>query len=80
MLLTQNFPPKLIIFLIRLPKLNITEINEYGDKLSEKELYISLMSMQNNNSPANDGLTKKEFFVTLREDIKDVVQQNLKRN
>ena len=80
MLLTQNFPPKLIIFLIRLPKLNITEINEYGDKLSEKELYISLMSMQNNNSPANDGLTKKEFSVTLREDIKDVVQQNLKRN
>ena len=30
------------------------------------------MSMQNNNSPGNEGLTKKEFFVTLREDIKDV--------
>ena len=29
----------------QLPKLNITEINECDDELSEKEFYISLMSM-----------------------------------
>ena len=51
--------------------LNFTEINECDNELSEKELYISLMSMQNNKSPGNDGLTK-EFFVTFWEDIKDV--------
>ena len=49
----------------------MTEINECDNELSEKELYISLMSIQNNKSPGNDGL-KKEFFVTFWEDIKDV--------
>ena len=58
-------PSKINDFLdkVQLPKLNITEINDCNDELSEKELYISLMSMQNNKSPGNDGLTKK-FFVT----------------
>ena len=56
---------------VSLPKLNITEINESLNDLSEKELYMSLMSMQNNKSPGNDGLTK-EFFVTFWEDIKGV--------
>ena len=47
---------------VQLPKLiSLTEINECDDDLSEKELCISLMSMQNNKSPGNDGLTK-EFF------------------
>ena len=47
----------------QLPKLNITEINECDNELSEKELYISLMSMQKkkNKSPGNDGLTKRAF-------------------
>ena len=39
--------------------------------LKKDSRYISLMSMQNNKSPGNDGLTK-EFFVTFWEDIKDV--------
>ena len=66
-------PSQIIDFLdkVQLPKLNITEINECDNELSEKELYISLMSMQNNKSPGNDGLTKK-FFVTFWEDIKDI--------
>ena len=55
---------------VQLLKLNITEINKCDDELSEKELYISLRSMQNNKSPGNDGLIK-EFFVTFWEDIKD---------
>ena len=46
---------------VHLPKLNITEINECDDELSKKELYIFLLSMENNKSPGNDGLTK-EFF------------------
>ena len=32
-------------------------------ELSKKELYIFLLSMENNKSRENDGLTK-EFFVT----------------
>ena len=30
---------------VQLPKLNITKINECDDELSEKEFYISLMSV-----------------------------------
>ena len=56
---------------VQLPKLTITESNECDNELSEKELYISLMSMQKNKSPGNDGLTK-EFFVAFWEGIKDV--------
>ena len=33
---------------VQLPKVNITEINECDNELSEKEFYMSLMSMQNN--------------------------------
>ena len=32
---------------------------------------MSLMSMQNNKSPGNDGLTKG-FFIIFWEDIKDI--------
>ena len=65
-------PSQIIDFLdkVQLPKLNITEINESDNELSEKELKISLMSMQNNKSPGKDGLIK-QFFVTFWKDIKD---------
>ena len=56
---------------VQLPKVNITEINECDNELSEKEFYMSLMSMQNNESLGNDGLTK-ELFVTFWEDINNV--------
>ena len=36
----------------------MSEINECDDELSEKELCISLMSIQNNKSTGNEGLTK----------------------
>ena len=66
-------PPQINDFLgkVQLPKLNITEINVCDNELSEKKLYISLMSMQKNKSPRNDGLTK-EFFVAFWEHIKNV--------
>ena len=44
-------PPSLIndfLDKVQLPKLNIFEINECNNELSEKELYISLRSMHNN--------------------------------
>ena len=68
----SKFPSQINNFLdkVQHPKLNITEINECDNELSEKELYISLMSMQKYKSPGNDGLTK-EFFVAFCEDIKD---------
>ena len=43
---------------VQFPKLNITEINECDNELSEKELHITYMSMQNNKSIGNDGLIK----------------------
>ena len=57
---------------IRFVRFNVIEINECNNQLSEKELYMSLMNMQNNKSPGNNGLTK-ELFVTFWEDIKDVL-------
>ena len=54
---------------IQLLNLNVIEINECNNQLSEKELYMSLMNMQNDKSPGNNGLTK-ELFVTFWEDIK----------
>ena len=56
----SKFPSQINDFLdkAQLAKLNTTEINECNDELSEKKLYISLMSMQNNKSPGNDGLKK----------------------
>ena len=58
---------------VQLPKLNIDEINKCDNELSKEELYMSLISMQSNKLPGNDGLTK-EFLVSFWEDIKDVFQ------
>ena len=37
--------------------------------LSESELYMALLDMENNKSPRNDGLTK-EFYVFFWDEIK----------
>ena len=50
---------------VQLPRINVTEINECENELSEKELYMLFMSMQNNTSPGNGGLTKY-FFIKCR--------------
>ena len=39
------------------------------ESLTEKDLYNSLKSMQSNNSPGNDGLTK-EFYETFWTELK----------
>ena len=37
-------------------------------RVTEKELFIALQSMENNKSPGNDGLTK-EFYITFWNEI-----------
>ena len=44
-------------------KLSENQAKHFGENLTEKDLYNSLKSMQNDKSPGNDGLTK-EFYVT----------------
>ena len=66
---------------VQLPKLNVTEINESDNDLSEKELYIFLMSMQNNKSPGNDALIYIYFLRRYKRCfLIYVVQEYLKRN
>ena len=47
--------------------------------LTEKEIYNSLISFENNKSPDNDGLTK-EFYYTFWDDIKDTFMKSLKES
>ena len=44
----------------------------FSDKdLSEPELFMALLGMENNKSPGNDGLTK-EFYVSFWNEIKEL--------
>ena len=56
---------------VQLAKLNVIEINECNNDLSEEELYKTFRILQMNESSGNDGLEKK-CFVTFRDDIKVV--------
>ena len=47
-------------------------------ELTEKDLYDSMKSMENDKSPRNDGLTK-EFYVTFWDDIKATFVSPLKQ-
>ena len=50
----------------------VTKISVLSDKdLSEPELYMALLGMENNKSPGNDGLTK-EFYVFFWNEIKEL--------
>ena len=46
------------IMKVQLRKLSFNEINKSENQLTEKELFMSLLSMQNNKSPRNDGLRR----------------------
>ena len=57
------FSPRLRLTLlqimkVQLRKLSFNEINKSENQLTEKELFMSLLSMQNNKSPRNDGLRR----------------------
>ena len=47
--------------------------------LTEKEIYNSLISFENNKSPGNDGLTK-EFYCTFWDDIKNTFMKLLEES
>ena len=50
----------------------MTKISVLSEKdLSEPELFMALLCMENNKSPGNDGLTK-EFYVFFWNEIKEL--------
>ena len=60
-----NANSKIVSFLdnISLPVINNDFFNLWENNITEDELLISLKSMQNNETPGNDGLMK-EFYET----------------
>ena len=47
------------------------------EDLTEKDLYKSLRSMQNDKSPGNDGLTKKTYE-TIWDDLKEIFADSVR--
>ena len=61
-----------------IPKPSTDQITRCKIDLTEKDLYDSMKSMENDKSPGNDGLTK-EFYVTFWDDIKATFISSLKQ-
>ena len=64
---------------ITVPSLTTEQSLSCEGNLTEKEIYNSLTSFENNKSPGNDGLTK-EFYYTFWDDIKDIFMKSLKES
>ena len=62
---------KTFLNVIDVPKLSEDQVKLCEEDLTEKDLYKSLRSMQNDKSPGNDGLTK-EFYETFWDDLKEI--------
>ena len=58
---------------ITIPSLTTEQSLSCEGNLTEKEIYNSLISFENNKSPGNDELTK-EFYYTFWDDIKDTLK------
>ena len=56
---------------LNIPKLPEGKSKLCEEDLTEKDLYHSLKSMQNDKSPGNDGLTK-EFYETFWNELKEI--------
>ena len=56
---------------VNIPKLSEDKAKVYQEDLTEKDLYDSLKSMQNDNSPSNNWLTK-EFYETFWNELKKI--------
>ena len=64
---------------ITIPSLTTEQSLSCEANLTEKEIYNTLISFENNKSPGNDGLTK-EFYYTFWDDIKDTFMKSLKES
>ena len=64
---------------ISIPTLTDNHKQICEEELTEKDIFESLKSFDNNKSPGNDGLTK-EFYVTFWKDIKDVFMNSLQES
>ena len=56
---------------VDIPKLSENQVKLSDEHLTEKDLYNSLKSMQNDKSPDNDGL-KKEFYETFWTELEEI--------
>ena len=63
---------------IDVPKLSEDQVKLCEEDLTEKDLYKSLRSMQNDKSPGNDGLTK-EFYETFWDDLKEIFVNSVEK-
>ena len=69
---TKNYGKiKDFLNVIDVPKLSEDQVKLCEEDLTEKDLYKSLRSMQNDKSPGNDGLTK-EFYETFWNDLIEI--------
>ena len=64
---------------ITVPSLTTEQSLSCEGNLTEKEIYNSLISFENNKSSGNYGLTK-EFYCTFWDDIKDTFMKSLKES
>ena len=69
----QNTTTKIKYFfnVIDVSKLSKNQVKLCEEDLTEKDLYKSLRSMQNDKCPGNDGLTK-EFYETFWDNLKEI--------
>ena len=56
--------------------LSETQKQIFEEELTEKYIYESMISFDNNKSPGNDGLTKN-FYQTFWQDVKDIFFNSL---
>ena len=70
----KNDSKKLLKFLkdIPIPSLTKEQKKICEGELRKKEIYQSLINMENNKSPGNNGLTK-EFYCTFWNEIKNIL-------
>ena len=77
----KNDSKKLLKFLkdIQIPLLTKEQKKTCEGELTKKEIYQSLINMENNKSPGNSGLTK-EFYCTFRNEIKNIFINSLRES
>ena len=64
---------------LSIPPLSETQKQICEDELTEKDIYESMISFDNNKSPGNDGLTK-EFYQTFWQDVKYIFFNSLQES